>query len=175
MIHLTDTQLAEWLAGEAGQETHSHLAICAQCQTESIALKDGISRYSIAMRQQATQAQAKHLATNIAPRRSLALLRLRWVGAGTLAVLLAAQTAWLMKSRLTTEVPVPVAKVPTYGDRYQPTAQMSDDELLEAVNNDLRREVPEALAPVSAITSARNKIAASNSGQVSKRKGENDK
>ena len=29
---------------------------------------------------------------------------------------------------------------------------MSDDELLEAVNNDLSREVPLALAPVSAIT-----------------------
>ena len=37
---------------------------------------------------------------------------------------------------------------------------MSDDELLEAVNNDLSREVPLALSPVSAITIARNKIAA---------------
>jgi hypothetical protein len=37
---------------------------------------------------------------------------------------------------------------------------MSDDELLEAVNNDLSRDVPQALAPVSAITVARNKIAA---------------
>ena len=37
---------------------------------------------------------------------------------------------------------------------------MSDDELLEAVNNDLSREVPLALAPVSTITAARNKIAA---------------
>ena len=42
---------------------------------------------------------------------------------------------------------------------------MSDDELLEAVNNDLSREVPLALAPVSAITSARNKIAAVSGGR----------
>jgi hypothetical protein len=42
---------------------------------------------------------------------------------------------------------------------------MSDDELLEAVNNDLNREVPQALAPVGAITTARNnKIAAASPG-----------
>ncbi len=41
---------------------------------------------------------------------------------------------------------------------------MSDDELLEAVNSDLSREVPQALAPVSAITVARNQIAAASSG-----------
>jgi hypothetical protein len=40
---------------------------------------------------------------------------------------------------------------------------LSDDELLEAVNNDLNREVPLALAPVSAITVARNNIAAASS------------
>ena len=36
---------------------------------------------------------------------------------------------------------------------------MSDDELLQAVNNDLSDEVPQALAPVGAITVARNRIA----------------
>jgi hypothetical protein len=41
--------------------------------------------------------------------------------------------------------------------------QMSDDELLEAVNNDLNRDVPQALAPVEAITVARNQIAAETS------------
>jgi len=45
----------------------------------------------------------------------------------------------------------------------KPSSQLSDDELLEAVNNDLSREVPLALAPVSAITVARNKLAAASS------------
>jgi hypothetical protein len=38
---------------------------------------------------------------------------------------------------------------------------MSDDELLDAVGRDLDRDVPQALAPVSAITVARNQMAAS--------------
>jgi hypothetical protein len=41
----------------------------------------------------------------------------------------------------------------------QPSTGMSDDELLEAVNNDLNRDVPQALAPISAITVARNAAA----------------
>ena len=43
---------------------------------------------------------------------------------------------------------------------------MSDDELLEAVNNDLSREVPQALAPVGAITVGRNRIAAASAGGI---------
>ena len=37
------------------------------------------------------------MAGNFAPRKALALHRLRWAGAGVLALVLAAQTAWLMK------------------------------------------------------------------------------
>ena len=39
--------------------------------------------------------------------------------------------------------------------------KMSDDELLDAVGKDLDRDVPEALAPVSALTVARNQMASS--------------
>ena len=168
MNHLTDEQLAEWLAGETNQETQAHLEGCAQCQAEALQLRDGISRYAMAIRRQSAQAQSAHMAETIAPRRALALHRLRWAGAGVLAILLAAQTVWMMKPRPAPVTPRPIASAPV---NPQPAASMSDDELLEAVNNDLSREVPLALAPVSAITTARNKIAAASTiaAQGSKR------
>lgn len=169
MNHLTDEQLAGWLAGEANQQTQSHLEGCAQCQGEAQQFSDGISRYALAIRRQSAQAQAAHMAGAIAPRKALALHRLRWAGAGILALLLAAQTAWMMKSGSPSPAsPRPVASAPVNSPgagapaNPNPAApvSMSDDELLEAVNNDLSREVPLALSPVSAITVARNEIAA---------------
>lgn len=74
-----------------------------------------------------------------------------------LALLLAGQTMWMMKR----PAPAPARPIASAPLTAQPAVSMSDDELLEAVNNDLSREVPQALAPVGAITSARNKIAAS--------------
>jgi hypothetical protein len=172
MKHLTDEQLAEWLAGEATQETRSHLQDCECCHAEAIAMRDGISRYSLALRQQAALAQSAQLNPAFSPRKSLASHRLRWAGAGVLALLLGAQTAWMLMPRPTMRPSQPTASAPL---NSQPSAPMSDDELLEAVNNDLSRDVPQALAPVSAITVARNEIAAESaveSGKASVKQGE---
>ncbi len=171
MNHLRDEQLAGWLAGEADRETRSHLESCPQCRAEAVELREGISRYSIAMRRQAGGAQRTHLSGNFAPRKAVALHRLRWAGAGVLALLLAAQTAWLIKPQDAKPHHEPANARPTGSAAVssQPVSasssatQLSDDELLEAVNNDLSREVPLALAPVSAITTARNRIAAESS------------
>jgi hypothetical protein len=162
MNHLTDDQLAEWLAGESTEETRTHLADCPLCHREALALRDDISRYSIALRDRAQQSQGAHLEKNFTPQRALAAHRLRWAGAMALALLLAAPTAWMLKPHTAPAPLPPVAGAPRVA---QPSAAMSDDELLEAVNNDLNREVPQALAPVGAITVARNnKIAAASSG-----------
>jgi hypothetical protein len=104
----------------------------------------------VAIRRQSAQAQGAHLTGTIAPRKALALHHLRWAGAGVLAMLLAVQTVWLMKPRPAPAPPRPIAGATV---NPQPANSMSDDELLEAVNNDLSREVPQALAPVGAITS----------------------
>jgi hypothetical protein len=162
MKHLTDEQLAGWLAGDSGQETLSHLACCEPCRTEAVQVRDGISRYSLAMRRESARAQGgAHLTGNLVPRKALAWHRLRWAGAGVLVLLLAAPTAWMIKSRSPAPTSQPRVSAPL---NPQPAAPMSDDELLEAVNNDLSREVPQALAPVSAITAARNQIAAASLG-----------
>lgn len=162
MNHLTDDQLAELLAGEGTGETRTHLADCPLCHREALALRDGVSRYSLALRDQAQQAQGKHLKRNFTPRRALLTHRLRWAGAMALALLLAAPTAWMLKPQAAPAPLPPVSGAPSVA---QPSIAMSDDELLQAVNNDLNRDVPQALAPVSAITTARNnKIAAASSG-----------
>jgi hypothetical protein len=155
MNHLTDEQLAQWLEGGGNPQTQSHLAGCAQCRSEAEELRDGISRYAIAMRRQADRAQSLSLGGYFAPQKAWARHRLRWAAATALALLLAAPTLWMMnkphpQGPLVVSAPVPA----------QPAAALSDDELLEAVNNDLSREVPQALAPVSAITTGRNRIAA---------------
>jgi len=168
MNHLTDDQLAEWLAGESGEQTRAHLQSCAECNAEATRLRDGVARYSISLRQQAARAQSAHMTESVAPRKSIAQHRLRWVGATVLALLLAAQTAWMMKPHTPSQPIGPIAGAPkTPQVNSQPGAQMSDDELLEAVNNDLNRDVPQALAPVSAITLERNQIADASTGDDS--------
>ncbi len=178
MNHLMDEQLAGWLAGEADQETCSHLESCPQCRTEAFELRDSISRYSIAMSREAARAQMSQRNGNFDPRKASTLHRIRWVGAGVLAILLAAQTAWLMKSHHAPASPQRIANAVVSSEpasaaqstsqsasqsATQSATQLSDDELLEAVNNDLSREVPLALAPVSEITTERNQIAAESS------------
>ncbi len=166
MNHLTDDQLAEWLAGESTGEARAHLADCPLCHREALALRDDISRYSLALRHQARQSQSAHLERNFTPQRALAAHRLRWAGAMALALLLAAPTAWMVKPHAAPAPLPPVAGA--LGDGAQPSAAMSDDELLEAVNNDLNRDVPKALAPVGAITVARNNKIAAASGAANK-------
>jgi hypothetical protein len=176
MKHLSDEQLAGWLAGEAEPETRLHLESCPECSAEAVELRDGISRYSIAMRRQAASAQAMLMSRDFAPSKAVAQHRMRWVGAGVLGLLLAGQTVWLVRSRPAAHAPGAGAAVSsqTVGrsasqpvtdsateSATQSANQLSDDELLEAVNNDLSREVPLALAPVSTITTERNRMAAS--------------
>lgn len=127
-------------------------------------MREGVLRYSMALRRQSALAQSAQLPGNFAPGKVLVWHRLRWVGAGVLAILLTAQTAWMMKPHTVPQITRPVANSqPNPQPNTQSGDQMSDDELLEAVNNDLSRDVPQALAPVSAITLARNQIAAETS------------
>jgi hypothetical protein len=156
MTHLTDDQLADWLAGERAEETRTHMESCNECRSEALIMRDGISRYRINMRERSRQAHIERLATGFSAQTALFVLHLRWAATAAVVVMLAAPTAWMLKTR-NTAVSSPQATAPV---QSSPATTMSDDELLEAVNNDVNRDVPEALAPVSAITVARNKIAA---------------
>jgi hypothetical protein len=169
MKHLSDEQFAEWLAGEASPEAQEHVRGCELCSREAAGLRDQISRYALAVRRQAAGSESSRLVRKLTPARTLLFRRLRWAGAAALALLLAAQTGWMMRPHRS----VPIPTQATNPAPQPPPPTMSDDELLEAVNNDLNRDVPRALAPVSALTIARNQIAASNSA-ASNRQGERE-
>src|SRR5208282_5881592 len=143
MNHLTDEQLLEWLDGAARPTVQEHLASCEPCRAEADALRDGISRYAIALRRESAEAQSARLAKGFAPALRMQH-RLRWVGAGVLALLLAAQTAWMMKPWATQGAAQSHAASPKPTAAAAPAspqpAAMSDDELLQAVNNDLDSE-----------------------------------
>ena len=159
MNHLTDEQIADWLAGEGSAETQRHLADCAACASETAALSGGVRRYALAIQQEARPSAVRSL-HKFNVRRELKWLRLRWASAVALGLLLAGTTAYVAVPH---EAPTPVETVRT--PQPQPAVPaMSDDELLEAVNNDLNRDVPRALAPVGHITAERNRIAAASTG-----------
>jgi hypothetical protein len=158
MKHLNDDELAQWLSGEASVEERAHVDHCARCKAEAMALGDGISRYALELRRQASEGMNPR---PLRVSRTLATRRLGWAGVA-LAVLLAAPTAWVMRPHA-----APMGQTGAVTQTAQADSQvgshikMSDDELLDAVSKDLDRDVPEALAPVSALTVARNQMAAS--------------
>jgi predicted anti-sigma-YlaC factor YlaD len=169
MTHLTDEQMAEWLAGEAGVETERHVAECSACAAETSALADGVHRYGLAVKHRAREAEQLRLLQRVDPRRELVRHRLRWAVALTLGMALAGTTAYVTRPQPPQAEPAAVKMLnappaveihPASATGSTAQKSMSDDELLEAVNNDLSRDVPQALAPVSAITEARNRIAA---------------
>ncbi len=173
MKHLNDDELAQWLSGEASMEERAHVDECARCRAEAMALGDGISRYALELRRQASEGMT---ARPLRVGRTLSARRLGWAGVA-LAVLLVAPTAWVMRPHAvpagqtgavaqTAQTDSQISQVGSrmgspMGSPMGSAMKMSDDELLDAVGRDLDRDVPEALAPVSALTVARNQMAAS--------------
>ena len=143
--HLTDDELPEWLDGSAGPAVQTHLDGCAACRSEAHGLQDGICALRHRDAAAGGGAQSARMAEGLAPARRMQLRmqhRLRWVGAGVLALLLAAQTAWMMKTRPAPASAAQAVAHPAAAAIPQPAAalgndSMSDDELLQAVNNDL--------------------------------------
>ncbi|MDR3764134.1 MAG: hypothetical protein P4M01_08580 [Acidobacteriota bacterium] len=186
MKHLTDEQIADWLAGESTAETRQHLTGCSECAAETAALSGGVRRYALAVRQDAQRSAARSL-SGFSVHRELKWLRLRWAAAATLGLFLAGTTVYVVlphEASIATRHVIP-APLPQPAPKLQPPPEvqiqtaaqprpskpaMSDDELLEAVNNDLSRDVPRALAPVSHITAERNQIAAASSAAGSGKK-----
>ena len=161
MKHLNDDELAQWLSGEASVEERAHVDHCARCKAEAMALGDGISRYALELRRQASEGMNPR---PLRVSRTLATRRLGWAGVA-LAVVLAAPAAWMMRPHAApagqTGAVTQTAQADSQISQVGSQMKMSDDELLDAVGKDLDRDVPEALAPVSALTVARNQMAAS--------------
>lgn len=158
MNHLTDEQLLDWLSGAATARVDEHLAACPACRVAADAVSERLSHYTLAIRQRSAAPKLRSFSSY----RRRWPHRLSWAAGSALVVVLVAQTGWLSWTRpQKTSVAAPT-----------PTINMSDDELLEAVHSDLSRDVPQALAPVGAITEERNRLTTASSHLRAKSQGE---
>jgi len=139
--HLSSEQFDGVLSGQPSPDAKLHLSSCAQCSGELASLREAFGNF----REAASVAAEKHrlLAVTPTPRR---VPRMAWgLAAAALFVSIGAPLA--VHRRVTAPVAEPVAQAP---------ATMSDEALLDNVQNDLSSLVPESLQPLAATPASGN-------------------
>ena len=154
--HLDKDAMLRWQMGEAGGAERAHVADCARCRAETEPLKDALGWFGAAAREwggeKAALVREWHDAKEAAAlewRESKSALRLHWrsmvgVWAAVAAVLLLIFGIGLPRHK--------AQQAPTTAQVQQPEAKQqitSDNALLEAVDQDVSREVPAALQPLT--------------------------
>jgi hypothetical protein len=138
MRHLTSEQIENTLSGEASPEVSGHLAGCARCASELVSLREVFGNL-----REATAASAEHHRRFVATAGSRRVPRMAWALA-TAALFIAAVTPIAVHHRSTTRVGV--------GATPGPDATISDEALLDGVQNDLSSSVPTSLQPLAGTT-----------------------
>jgi ABC-type transport system involved in cytochrome bd biosynthesis fused ATPase/permease subunit len=179
--HITDEELLDVMNGHAADHVASHLVQCDECWSKAQQLKDRLAGFASTMRVESARAEA---ATLRRPVRVRAVSpRLGWAIAAA-AVLVLAATAMLSSLRpsgtSSAQRLSPSAVSQTETAQAQPVSatsaaaaeqEQSDAALLMEVQDDMDRELPEALQPVSLIVAERNQFAEELTKQP---KGENE-
>jgi anti-sigma factor RsiW len=141
--HLTDEQITRTLLSvESDAEVRQHLADCQKCGEEVERMRNAINGFRALVHEEAGQRQLRPVSpakTHAASQRST---RFVW----TAAVVLLAVAVLLLRW---TPVPQPPQSA---------SSQPAEDTLLLEIQQDLNREVPEALAPALVLTAERNRI-----------------
>jgi anti-sigma factor RsiW len=143
--HLSNEDLARYLAGEETLRAQAHLNECAECRRGASALVSMVGGARAAVAMTGSRADANFWARQRnAVRDRIALRRRRhpsWALAAALAALLIASTFMFR-----TQEPRPDAGVVS---NTAPTPKViSDDALLSSVNEAIEQDVPTALAPL---------------------------
>lgn len=141
--HLNSEQMERVLAGNPAHEVSLHLSKCGRCADDVASMREALGNF----RSAATRA-AEHHRHFAAPVIAAGVSRMAWVLA---SVVLFAGIAAPFVVRRETARPVPgnVAA--------QPAETISDEALLNNVQNDLSASVPESLLPLAGTsTSASN-------------------
>jgi predicted anti-sigma-YlaC factor YlaD len=153
--HLNDEQMTDWLLGTAGEDIVQHLASCEGCRAEASGMQTAIAEYARSTRAQAevrrlqpVAAASRLSAAQAANRRHWLPTRLSWVAS---FALLALAAILLMTA--------PSPQMPTAA------RQDADDALLMEIQQQLERDVPEALAPAAVLTAERNRVIAGTMNQ----------
>lgn len=141
--HLSDEQLTEVLLGSANEETAGHVRDCAACRAEAGDIREMIAEYTQLARAQADARVLPPINVRHKPVQNFSPQRLSWAAS---FALLAVAVFLLMMTPSPRRVSAPVAD--------------ADDALLIDIQEDLTREVPEALEPAAMLAAERNRVIA---------------
>ncbi len=152
--HWSDEQKTAWAMGERNVEMAEHLATCDACRHELAQVQESLAAFrgevhEAASRDEFRSTRIRHAVASRAVERSHGL---RW--AFTTALALMALSVGLLVSPHKKVVHQPVQKV-----------EMSDEQLLNEINDDLSRSAPEALAPVESLQQERASLLAQANSQ----------
>jgi hypothetical protein len=135
MRHLTSEQIESTLSGRASQEVSSHLESCAQCAGEVVSLREVFGDL-----REATAASAEHHRRFVSTAGARRVPRMAWAFVSA-ALFIAAATPVAVHYRSANHVvarPAPDAAV-----------TISDEALLDGVQDDLSTSVPASLQPLA--------------------------
>jgi hypothetical protein len=147
--HLNEEQFAEWLLETNDRETAQHLAACSTCRAEGESLRNAIDGYRESACQTAERDEAfwarQRLAIHSRSKSQRFVPYFRWAAA-TVMVLVVIAAFVLTRS------PQPAQRAKN---------DLSDDALLQQVENSLDRGYPAALAPAMLIDQERSRALSS--------------
>jgi predicted anti-sigma-YlaC factor YlaD len=138
--HLSAFEQEEYLLGEQTPEMARHLANCADCRIAVARVEDGLAAFrsaAVDFSDASASTRSWHMPSTT---RFLPITAMRWAMAGVLPILM------LVLALLAFHTPTPHAT--------QPVASISDDALLEQVDDQVSVSVPSSMESLTHLVSA---------------------
>jgi hypothetical protein len=143
--HLSEDQITEWVLGTRDEYVRRHLAACDACSVEAEELQSTISSFRDSIHATAQRDQSFWRNQQLAIREQLSArgwYPLHW--------------AWAVAMVMVLITAIFLTRPPNAPQNN--ASEDADNALLQQVQGDLAREVPEALAPAVLIAEERNEI-----------------
>ena len=143
--HLSEDQITEWVVGAGDESILRHLESCQACSAEAEELRSTLSSFRDAIHATAQREQALWRNQHLAFRERVSAREwypLHW--------------AWVVAMVVVLIMAIFLTRTPTPPKNY--ATDDADNALLQAVQGDLSRDVPQALAPAVLIAEERNEI-----------------
>lgn len=150
MMHLTSEQMESTLSGRPSEETARHLGGCEQCARELAALREVFGDL-----REATAASAEHHRRFVSTAGARRVPRMAWALATAMFFVAAVTPIAVHYGR----VPVAARGEAAAGE----TATISDEALLDGVQNDLSTSVPASMLPLAGTSTSTTDSAADSS------------
>jgi hypothetical protein len=143
--HLSEDQMTEWALGESDEHVLRHLETCVACSREAEELRSALAGFQDAVHTTARREASFWKNQQLAVSESLSTqdwYPLHW--------------AWVLAMVVVLILAILLARTPNVPKSYP--SEDADNALLQAVQGDLNRDVPQALAPAVLIAEERNEI-----------------